>query len=318
MTLRFAMPDRSLFRRFVLLALGFVGFATVVRAQVQVDISFQRSLYLRYEPLLCTVSITNLSGRTLDLADTDKEKWFSFQIQTADGRPLPPLEVDYHNEPMTIQAGQKLSRKINLTPLYPLDEYGLYRVQATIYSDQLKAFFNSPKLTAEITEGRKLWEQTVGVPAGAGTGSSRTLSILAHRLPKNTMLYIRIEDKQAGVMYCTTQLGRYITFSSPDVMLDNGNHVHILQNAAPKAFLYSHVDLNGQVVKQQAYQQGETRPELVKNPDGTVSIKGGTAYDLNATPVEQTIPKMSDRPVPLPGVAAPTPEDKRPENLLSH
>ncbi|CAN5417300.1 hypothetical protein BH09VER1_BH09VER1_29220 [soil metagenome] len=301
------------------LVLALAGLATVAHAQIQVDVSFQRTLYIRYEPLLCTVSITNLSGRTLDLTDTDKEKWFSFQIQTADGRPLPPVDSGYKNEPMTIQPGQKLSRKINLTPLYPLGEYGLYRVQASIYSDQLKGYFNSPKLSVEITEGRKLWEQTVGLPVGAGAGNSRTLSILAHRLPKTTMLYIRVEDKESGIMYCTTQLGRYITFSSPDVMLDSANHVHILQNAAPKAYLYSHVDLNGQVIKQQAYQQGETRPELIKNADGTVAVKGGTAYDLNATPVEQTIPKMSDRPVPLPGPGtAPTPEDKRPENLLSH
>ena len=31
------------------------------------------------------------------------------------------------------------------------------------------------------------------------------------------MLYLRVEDKEAGVIYCTTQLGRFITFVSPDI-----------------------------------------------------------------------------------------------------
>ena len=51
------------------------------------------------------------------------------------------------------------------------------------------------------------------------------------------MLYLRVEDKEAGVIYCTTQLGRFITFASPDIELDGGNQIHILQNTAPKAFL---------------------------------------------------------------------------------
>ncbi len=292
--------------------------ATAAHAQVKVDISFKRTLYMIYEPIICTVQIENLSGRMLDLSDTATDKWFGFQIETADGRPVPATNAEYRNEPVQVPAGQKLIRNINITPLYPLGEFGTYRVQASVFSSQLKKYFSSPKLNIEVTEGRLLWQQTVGVPPGAGTGESRTISILAHRLPRTSMLYLRMEDKDGGVVYCTTQLGRFVAFSNTDVQLDGTNHLHIIQNTAPRAFLYSHFDLNGKVVHQQAYQLEKTRPYLARSPDNAIIVVGGTPYDPNAVPEERKLPKMSDRPVPLPtpeGKA--TPEDKRPENLLS-
>jgi hypothetical protein len=288
------------------------------RAQVQVDVAFKRSLYMLYEPLICSVTITNLTGSTLSLGDTPREKWFGFQIETVDGRPLPPIDPNYRNQSVEIEPGQRLTRQINLTPLYPLGEFGTYRVRAAIYSAQIGRFFVSPQLNVEITEGRQLWQQTVGVPEGTGNGRTRTFSLLAHRLPRTTMLYLRVEDKEAGIIYCTTQLGRFITFGSPDIEIDGGNQIHILQNTAPKAFLYSHFDVNGKVLKQQAYQVYDSRPYLVRKPDASVIVAGGVPYDPKATPPEQQLPKLSDRPVPLPTpqIKA-TPADKRPENLLS-
>ena len=308
-------------RRLEVLLLALVLLAGVfasAQAQVQVDIAFRRSLYMVYEPLICTVTINNLSGAPLNLEDTAREKWFGFQIETVDGRPLPPVDLNYSNQPVEIEAGQRLTRLINLTPLYPLSEFGTYRIRATVYSAQIGRYFVSPQLNVEITEGRQLWQQTVGVPEGAGEGKTRTYSLLAHRLPRTTMLYLRVEDKEAGIVFCNTQLGRFITFGSPDIEIDGANQIHILQNTAPKAFLYSHFDVNGKVIKQQAYQVFNTRPYLVRKPDASVAVAGGTPYDPKATPPEQQLPKLSDRPVPLPTPQLKArPEDKRPENLLS-
>jgi hypothetical protein len=297
-----------------------LGLVLVVsaNAQVQVDVALKRSIYMVYEPLICNVTITNLSGGALTLEDIPREKWFGFQIETVDGRPLPPVNPHYQNETVEIEAGQRLTRSINITPLYPLSEFGTYRVRAVIYVSRLGKYFVSPQLNIEITEGRQLWQQTVGVPEGLGQGRARTFTILAHRLPRTTMLYLRVEDKEAGVIYCTTQLGRFITFASPDIELDGGNQIHILQNTAPKAFLYSHFDVNGKVLKQQAYQAYEAKPYLVRKPDASVAVVGGVPYDPKATPPEQQLPKLSDRPVPLPTPQVKAkPEEKRPENLLS-
>jgi hypothetical protein len=312
------VPRVSLVYGFALQFLLFLVLAVSSNAQVQVDVALKRSLYMVYEPLICNVTITNLSGSALTLEDTPREKWFGFQIETVDGRPLPPINPDYHNQPVEIEPGQRLTRSINLTPLYPLSEFGTYRVRAAVYSSQIGRYFLSPQLNVEITEGRQLWQQTVGVPKGLGEGSTRTFTILAHRLPRTTMLYLRVEDKEAGIIFCTTQLGRFITFASPDIEIDGGNQIHILQNTAPKAFLYSHFDVNGKVIKQEAYQAYNSKPYLVRKSDTSVAVVGGVPYDPKATPPEQQLPKLSDRPVPLPTPQIKAkPEDKRPENLLS-
>lgn len=288
------------------------------QGQVNVDISLKRSLYIVYEPLICTVTITNRTGRTLELSDTPKNKWFSFQIETVDGRPLPPINADYQNAPVTVPPGEKLVRAINITPLYPLTEFGTYRIQAAVFVPEFNKYFASPRLNVEITEGRLLWQQTVGVPQGSGNGNSRTISVLAHRLPQTSMLYLRVEDRDQGIVFCTTQLGRFVAFANPDVQLDANNEIHILQNTAPKTFLYSHFDVNGKVLDQQAYQMDKDRPLLVRGTNESITVKNGVPYDPKAPPPEQKLSKLSDRPVPLPTPATKaTPEDKRPEHLLT-
>jgi hypothetical protein len=304
-------------RSLALTAVWLLGLAATASAQVKVDISFRRTLYMMYEPLVCTVTIQNLSSRTLDLEDTPRDKWFGILVESVDGRPLPPINPNYSNEPLSLEPGKTVKRAINLTPLFPF-EFGTYRVRATIYSKQLGRYFSSQPLNVEITEGRKIFEETVGVPEGAGSGATRTFTLLVHRLPSTTVLYLRVRDPDAGRIYCTVPLGRLVTFGSPEVQFDHNNHIHVLQNAAPRIFLHTEADINGKVLKQQGIQAEKVRPALTRRPDGSVVAQGGVPFDPKATPPAQQLPKLTDRPVPLPTPQGkPTPEDKRPENLLS-
>jgi hypothetical protein len=300
-----------------LLALLATAFAA--RAQVQVDISLKRSLYILHEPILVTVTVTNMSGGELSLADSGLNKWFGLQVETADGRPIPPVGGEYVNPPVELGPQQKITRTVNITPLFPLGEFGSFRLKATIFLHQTNRFFNSPSLNFEITEGRVMWQKTVGVPDGSpGAGTSRTITLLAHRLPMSSYLYLRIQDPDSGTVFCTHQLGRFLTFGTPNILLDEKNRIHILQNVAPKAFVYSAVGLNGEVLDRKSYNEFSTRPGLRRSADGGVVVVGGQAFDPNAPPPEQALPSIADRPVDIPGLRkAPKPEDKRPENLLS-
>jgi hypothetical protein len=297
--------------------------ADSVLAQVQVGISFKRNLYMRYEPIICTVSITNRTGSNLLLRDTPAAKWFSIQVETISGTPIQPLGAQYSNEPLEIDSGQTARRSVNITPLFPIGEFGSYRVRAAVYVAGLDKYFGSAPLAIEITEGRMLWEETVGVPPDAGLdGRTRTYSLLTHRLPSSTMLYLRVQDRDRGVIYCTTQLGRFLSYGTPDVILDRDNQIHILHAMAPKQFLYSHFDLNGRVQLQQAYQDWGKPPVLVRTTDGGARVMGGSLYDPRATPPERELPGLGEKPVPLPAPGAtptPTPEgeEARPDNLLS-
>lgn len=307
-------------RRFPLhlVALLLLSAGAVAHGQIQVDLAIKRGLFIRYEPILATVSITNLSGNDIELVDEAHNPWFSIEVQTTDGRPIPPVDGSYANTPLAIKAGEKISRTINLTPLFPINEFGAYRVRGIVYAASLRRFFKSPSLTIEITDGRIMWQKTVGVPASEpGAGTSRTYTLLSHRLAQSTQLYVRVEDTANGVVYCTHQLGRFLTFGMPEILLDRENRLHVLQNSAPKTFLYTRIGLNGQVLERKSYNEFSTRPLLRRDTAGEVRIVGGVEFDPTAPPPEKALPTLGDRPVALPTNAPPETGEKRPDNLLS-
>ena len=276
-------------------------FVAECSAQIKVELSFKRKLYVVYEPLVAVVSIENLSGRPLVLDNTGESRWFGFTIETEDGRPIPPVNPSYEIEPVAIGPGERLTRAVNLTPLFPMQDFGAYRIKATIYAAPFSRFFSSAPLSVEITDGRPVWQEVVGVPGEGGPPELRTITLLTHKLSRSTRLYARIEDKEHGKVYATHQLGPYLTFGRPDVMLDLRNEIHVLQNSAPKQFLYTHLGLAGEILGQQAYLEAGSRPALMKDGSGEVRVTGGHAY----TPGEEeeaaaAADKAGDRPVPLP------------------
>ena len=298
-------------KRFPLLAALFLlGFFPILslKAQVLVDLSIKRTIYIAYEPLLATVRITNLSGNRLLLADVEGKKWFGFDIETLDGRPIPPSDPNYEIPPIQIESGESITRTVNLTQLFPLSDFGSYRVRASVFATELNNYFSSPPLTIEITEGRLLWEQTVGVPGGGN--ATRTISLLSHRLTERTDLYLRIEDKEAGIVYCIHNLGDYIAYGKPDILLDTDNTIHVLQNTLPREFVYSKIGLDGKILQRGSLQAPKERPQLKRLPDGSVTVLGGIAYDPHATPPPATVAKLSDRPPALP-LSSATPETSK-------
>lgn len=271
-------------------------------AQIKVDLSFKRKLYVLYEPLVAVVSIENLSGRPLLLDNSEDNRWFGFTIETEDGRPVPPVNPNYELAPVAIEPGERLTRAVNLTPLFPLQEFGAYRVRATIYAASFGRFFSSAPLVVEITDGRPIWQEVVGVPGVSGPPELRTVTLLTHKLSRSTRLYARIEDKDRGKIYATHQLGPFLTFGRPDVMLDLRNEIHVLQNSAPKQFLHTHLGLSGEIQGQQAYLEAGSRPRLVKDEKGEIQVVGGRPYTPGEEEKEtEAADKVGDRPVPLPG-----------------
>lgn len=290
-------------RRFLPLAVLLAVFCPErVVAQINVQLDFKRQLFVLYEPIVAVVSINNLSGRPLVLENADDQRWFGFTIETGDGRPVPPINADYELAPVAIAPGEKLTRAVNLTPLFSLQEFGPYRVKATVYARPFGRFFSSRPETVEITDGRPIWQEVVGVPGGDGPPQLRTVTLLTHKLSRSTRLYARIEDKKRGRIYAMHQLGPYLSFGQPDVMLDLRNEVHVLQNSAPKQFIYTHLGLSGEILGQQAYLEAGGRPRLVKAGDGQVKVVGGRPYKPGEEEAAaEAADKVGDRPVPLPG-----------------
>src|ERR1044072_3638775 len=94
------------------------------RAEIQVELKFQRLQYIAHEPILATVKIANLSGRDIDLRDDSGHQRFGFEINSGEGRLLAPLSQAAPEPALHVEAGKTVTRKINLTPLFPVQDFG--------------------------------------------------------------------------------------------------------------------------------------------------------------------------------------------------
>ena len=285
------------------LALALAGLLTAAaHAQITVDLSIKRRMFIAHEPIVATVTITNRTGRDITLADTPGIQWFAFQVLGAGERIYPPRNPDYTLEPIEIKAGAQKQRTVNLHELYEISEFGIYRIRASIYFADFKKFFSSRATGIEVTDGQLIWTQTVGVPDGQPDGGSmRKFTLLAHQQADYKMLYIRVEDRESGAVYCTQELGRMIEGQPPLAEFDLGNNLYVLQLIGQREHLLSKIGLNGAYLGGTRYTAPKTRPYFRKLADGQLQIVGGkrvAAIEKDSTAEAPT--KLSQRPPGLP------------------
>jgi hypothetical protein len=283
----------------LLLVLFCVAASTAV-GQLQVELKFSRLQYIAYEPLVANLVITNLAGRDVDLHTANGLTWFGFEVTGNEGASVAPIS-NLSTEPLYLPAGQRVTRKINLTPLFGVHDFGTYRVRAHIYFAELNKFFYSPTAVFEVMDARPIWQKTVGVPTEAGaSGNVRTYSLMTNRFPDHTSLYVRIEDKDTGMVYAAYSLGHVIAFDQPQAEFDRLNQLHVLYCAAPRSWAYARVGLNGELLSRASFSETKTRPRLVHSQDGVVKISGGMMNTALTKQNRETAPKLSARPANAP------------------
>ncbi len=291
---------RYIITRRSLTALCFFALVTAADAQMQVDLKFKRLQYIAYEPVVANVAITNLAGRDIELHDANGQSWLGFEIAGSEEQPIAPLGRSNREPPLKIAAGQRVTRQIDLTPLYPVQEFGAYHVRTNVYFADLGKFFYSATRVFEVTDARPIWQQTVGIPDGlAGSGEVRTYSLMTNRFPDHTSLYVRVQDKDTSVVYATYSLGRTISFEQPQAEIDRANQLHVLHCAAPRTWSYSRIGLNGELLKHSSFMETKTRPRLVHSGNGEIAVRGGM-IEAPAQSSRSKAPKLSARPPEAP------------------
>src|ERR1044072_7437155 len=97
-------------------AFVFIWLAISAQAQIQVDLKFKRLQYIAYEPVMATMTITNLTGRDIELRNHKDQHWYGFEITGKVSRFPPPLPHPAEL-PLKIAAGTSVTRRINLASL---------------------------------------------------------------------------------------------------------------------------------------------------------------------------------------------------------
>lgn len=276
---------------------GLLFAAASAHAQLQIEMKLPRLQYIAYEPIVATLQITNLAGRDVDLHDASGQSWFGFEVTGRDGQTISRIKNEASQPPLKIEAGQRVTQKINISPMYDVHDFGTYHLRAHVYFADLDKFFYSPARVLEITDARAIWQRTVGMPdEKSGPGKTRTYSLLTNRFPDHTSLYIRVADQDTGIVYATYSLGHIIAFDEPRVEIDRQNILHVLHCAAPRAWSYAKIGLNGELISKSTFMETKTRPKLSRDINGLVAVRGGILEQPVARSTSAVAPKLSDRP----------------------
>lgn len=287
-------------RRAFFLALFALAFVSAAHAQLSVGLDIKRRTYLRHEPILATVTISNLAGRDIMLED-GASPWFGFTVEHGSDRTvLSPRNPDYQLDPLELKLGETVKRTINLLDIYPISELGLYNIHATIYFAAADKYFRSRPDAVDIEDGRTLWRQSVGVPETfPNAGATHEFSLVSAVGGAHNYLYVRIREPDTGKVFGCYRIGPHIDGAQPQLQFDTTNTLHALTLNAPKTYTLTQIGVNGQIYGQWVYDAPKYRPALRRDETGNLAIVGATqrkAPAANATPA----PKLSDRPAGLP------------------
>jgi hypothetical protein len=291
-------------KKILLLLTVLLAVLVPARAQIEVGIDIKRRTFLRGEPIDAKVTIRNLSGHEITLSDTPSHQWFGFEVIRRGNTPVAPIDPNYKNAPVTIPVGETITRTVDILRLFPVNELAPYRIRATVYFEETRKYHASDQVPVDVSEGKKVWGQTVGVPAGhEGAGSLREFALISFQTPKELTLYGRVTDEATGTILATYPFGRILSGATPLVEFSNDNTLYAFHMTGPNVYALSKVGVNGEWLGQTMWHAPKGRAAVRKKADGTMVVVGASK---NAAPIPgaaaPVVPKLSDAPP----VAVPT------------
>ena len=246
-------------------------------AQVSVEITMDQEQFLPSEAVPVAVKITNRSGQQLHLGTT--ADWLTFSVESTDGFiVIKNAEVPVTGE-FDLESSQiGIIKRVDLQPYFQMGRHGRYKVIATLRIKDWSASVNSAPKTFDVVNGAKLWSQDFGVPGVTNSQPEVRKFTLeeANYLRSQLRLYVRVSDQSESQVFKVTTLGQMVSFSDPDAKVDRTSQLHVLWQAGAQVFNYALINANGEVVRQAVYNNAGSRPRLVVNEQGKVSVAGGT------------------------------------------
>jgi hypothetical protein len=252
------------------------------QAQISVQLTIERDALMLFESIPVVANVHNFSGRTIELADDDQTSWLNFLVSDEAGATISPVGNKLAFDPVKIAPGITVRITFDLLTHYDLRQRGTFIVRAVVDGNGAHALSSPVKFN--ITRGREVWKQTVGLHVAAGQTNEdyRTYALLSRRAEHSEVLYASVQDDPHQLVYGTIPLGESISVGNPTAMIDNDGHLHVLFRSGPRSHSYAEVDPAAKVVKRAVYSDVLSAPQLVAEADGTVAVHGG----------EQTYPRV--------------------------
>jgi hypothetical protein len=273
-------------------------------AQVSVEVVLDQEHFLSGEQLTPAVRITNRSGQTLHLGGD--EDWLTFALESRDGRGI----VAKHSEPsvltpFTLETGKVATRRVDLLPHFDLARAGRYTIVASVRIKDWDQMLTTKPKSFDIINGAKLWSQDFGVPVESTPNRAPEVRKYtleqANYLRTQLRLYFRLTDAGGERVLKVFSLGPMVSFGTPDQQIDQASNLHVLFQNGARAFSYTVINPDGDIIVRETHDYAGTRPRLQLGENGRLAVVGGVRRRTPEDVPEEAKPELPklEQPVPL-------------------
>ncbi len=226
--------------------------ATALPAQIALDLQVSQRRFLRYEPIKVLLTVSNLSGNTLDFdgATPEKQGRIAFEITSASGR-VPKLVNSLGNPAsgLHLAPGETRTLEILLNQYYDMQREDGYTVQALLDHNRLPRRHISHTVRVEVQDGLPILVKNIGLPTERKTGLIKAiqLSLLRFADTDEDIYALRAEDNDN--VYAVYRLGSFIDGEKPQMELDDNSLVHVLLQIRPRLYVYYIFGFEGRTLR---------------------------------------------------------------------
>lgn len=258
-------------------------------AQVQLTCRLAHQRLVLHEPAVITLTVENQLAVPVDLAGTPDAPALSFDVERSPGRLLSPAGAPLFSESVWIAPQGTRTFQFDLRMHYPLREEGPYSVCARLALPDRA--LTSAKLFFDVVPGLPILSLTAGTRDPAD--GVRKYSLVSISREMYQYIFLRILDEARNQCFGTYELGPFLRYFKPVLLLDGEAQVHVLHQSGPNQFIHNVFTPNGRPVQHGVYRGDIGRMRLEKAPNGSISVFGGK-------PVSPDDDEPEPKPAPLP------------------
>lgn len=277
-------------------------------ARLGVQMSLNRSVFIKYERIYACVTLRNDSGKPLLFGrDPALQGFLMFDVRDNFNRPIGKRKnSEISITGLQLAPGEVRRMVFRLSDHYQLERSGKFKVHVYVAHNALKHEFRSRDVYFEISEGNVVWKRTVGLPALEGKPRNgdydeRTYTIRTLSEPRSIGYYLVVEDDKK--VYGVVRVGSVVGYEQFQAEIDMLSRLHLLMPVAPKVFHYLAFNSAGQTLENSYWKTSGTIPSLLRNNKngrvdrvGGVPARQGVDYHLRSRDEITVSEIVNDRP----------------------
>jgi hypothetical protein len=252
--------------------------APVLQAQVTAEVVMEQEFFLLGETIPAEVRITNRSGQTLHLGEDND--WLTFTVESGKNSVVAKNGDVPVQKAFELASGKTAIRRVEISPYFALNVLGRYQLNAHVRIKEWDSAVTAKPKGFEIINAAKIWSQDFGMPQPAGVTNQppevrRYVLEQANYLRGKLRLYLRVTDSSETRVFKVQHLGPMVSISDPEHQVDRANQLHVLYQYGARAYLYTVITPDGELLVRQTHEITTNRPRLQPDEAGGIAVVGG-------------------------------------------